>query len=115
MPRVPIESAPDRRNQAMVMSAFQYFLTYSGVKLPVRLVNPLSEAELANRNTYIRAQFGDGQRLMQFDKVVYGEVELTHRYHYHENGTLLSAEILMGDERRVVRFDEGPSGAAQES
>jgi Family of unknown function (DUF6156) len=45
--------------------------------------------------------------LRGFDKVVYGEVELAHRYEYHDNGALSSAAITMLDEDPVVlRFDE---------
>ena len=86
------------------MAAWRYFLTYSGVKLPLRLVNPLSENELANRNTYIRAQYDAADRLAVCEKLVYGEVELTHRYRYRENGTLHSAEIIIGDECAVREF-----------
>jgi len=38
--------------------------------------------------------------------VVYGEVELQHRYEYHDNGSLKQAEITEADESRVMRFDE---------
>ena len=45
--------------------------------------------------------------LTGFDKVVYGEVELAHRYEYHDNGALSRAEIVMLDEDAViVRFDD---------
>ena len=44
-----------------------------------------------------------------FDKIVYGEVELAHRYDYHANGRLSRAQITMLDEDPVIlRFD--PSG-----
>ena len=39
-------------------------------------------------------------------KAVYGEVELQHRYEYHDNGNLKQAEITEADESRVVCFDE---------
>ena len=46
-------------------------------------------------------------------KVVYGEVELTHRYSYCPNGTLQSAEITDADEEvRVLCFDSRGSRLA---
>jgi len=45
--------------------------------------------------------------LKGFDKVVYGEVELAHRYDYHDNGVIRRAEISGFDEEAVApRFDE---------
>ena len=86
---------------------WQYFVTYSGVKLPFRLVDPIGEEALANRNTYIRAGFDEAGRLTGFDKMVYGEVELSHRYLYHRNGVLRRAEIIMLDEDPVeLQFDD---------
>lgn len=86
--------------------SLRYFTTYTGVALPFRLVNPIEEAELANRNTFIRASFDESGALIAFDKIVYGEIELSHRYAYDENGTLVGAEIVMPEEEPVVlRFD----------
>ena len=51
----------------------RYFLSYSGVSLPLRLVSPLAASELQNRNTYFRAVYDDADRLVA--KLVYGEVE----------------------------------------
>lgn len=85
----------------------RYFVTYSGVKLPFRLVDPIDAEALSNRNTFIRATFEGPDTLIAFDKLVYGEVELSHRYAYHANGTLRRAEIVMLDEKPVVLdFDE---------
>lgn len=43
---------------------------------------------------------------MGFDKIVYGEVELAHRYVYHDSGVLSRAQIIMLDEAPVMlRFD----------
>jgi hypothetical protein len=84
-----------------------YFITYSGVALPFRLVEPLPADEIGNRNTYIRAWFNVAGKLTAFDKMVYGEVELAHRYAYHSNGALALAEIRMVDEDPVIMaFDE---------
>ena len=37
----------------------RYFLSYSGVSLPLRLVSPLAASELQNRNTYFRAVYDE--------------------------------------------------------
>lgn len=87
------------------MSGLRYFLTYGGVKLPLRLVTLLEESEPGHRNTYIRAHYDAEDRLIECEKLVYGEVELTHRYRYHANGVLRLAEILIDDERSVLEFD----------
>jgi hypothetical protein len=85
----------------------RYFVSYSGVKLPLNLVTAIPPEALANRNTFIRAYYGSTGMLRGFEKVVYGQVEVTHRYEYHRNGALRSAEITMLDEDPVVlHFDE---------
>ena len=84
----------------------RYFVSYTGVGLPLKLVNAISEEALSNRNTYIRAWFDDRGQLSGFQKLVYGEVELVHDYEYYDNGRLKKAEIMMLDEAPVVlRFD----------
>jgi hypothetical protein len=80
----------------------RFFVSYSGVKMPFNLVNAIAEESLSNRNTFIRAYFDKAGVLTGFDKVVYGEVELTHRYEYHDNGALRRAEVAMLDEDAVV-------------
>ena len=85
----------------------RFFTSYTGVKLPFNLVNAIAAEALSNRNTFIRAYFDDAGVLTGFDKVVYGEVELSHRYHYHGNGQLRRAEIVMLDEDpAALDFDE---------
>jgi hypothetical protein len=85
----------------------KYFVSYTGVSLPFNLVNPIDEAALSNRNTYIRAYFTESGVLAGFEKIVYGEVELAHRYEYHDNGVLKCAEISMLDEEALsLYFDE---------
>lgn len=84
----------------------RFFVSYSGVTLPFNLVNPITAETLSNRNTFIRAYFEAGV-LAGFEKMVYGEVELAHRYEYHDNGVLRRAEIVMLDEDAVILcFDE---------
>lgn len=84
----------------------RFFVTYSGVKLPFNLVSELQEQEVQNRNTYFRGYFDSKERLSGFDKLAYGEIELQHRYTYHDNGRLSSAEITDIDgEVTMVVFD----------
>lgn len=94
-------------------AACRHFVSYTGVGLPLRLVNPIEAAALSNRNTFIRAYFDGRDTLLGFDKLVYGEVELAHRYAYHPSGALRQAEIVMLDEDAVtLHFDESgtPTG-----
>ncbi len=87
----------------------RFFLTYTGVRLPFNLVTPLAPAEVENRNTYFKGWFA-GDRLLGFDKMVYGEVELAHRYTYRNDGSLAQAEIIdMDGESTVLEF--GPEGS----
>lgn len=93
----------------------RFFASYSGVKLPLKLVNPIGVDALSNRNTFIRAYFGPAGALKGFDKIVYGEVELAHRYDYHDSGALSRAQIRMLDEEPVtLRFDPAGRQISQE-
>jgi hypothetical protein len=83
----------------------RYFVSYTGVKLPVKMVNPLEEAALSNRNTYIVANFDDQDRLIFFEKMVYGEVEISHKYEYDGDGVIRRAEIFMDEETTEMLFD----------
>jgi hypothetical protein len=85
----------------------RYFVTYSGVKLPLKLCQPLEEAALSNRNTFFRAWYDALDRITGFQKMVYGEVELEHRYKYDENNALMMAEIIdVEGEVTVMNFDK---------
>lgn len=84
----------------------RFFVTYTGVKLPFKLVNELQPKEVENRNTYFCGDFDEQGRITGFDKLAYGEVELTHRYLYHHNGQLQSAEMTDIDgEVVMLTFD----------
>jgi hypothetical protein len=84
----------------------RFFVTYTGVKLPFRLVNQLEGSAVENRNTFFRGYFDAQDRITGFDKVAYGEVELTHCYAYHDNGRLKQAEITDIDgEVTMLNFD----------
>ncbi len=85
----------------------RYFSTYSGVKLPIKLSQELEESAIANRNTFFRGYFDAQARMTGFQKIVYGEVELQHRYEFHANGTLKQAEITnLEQETTLMQFDE---------
>ena len=84
----------------------RHFVTYTGVKLPFKLVNELQPSEVQNRNTYFKGYFDKRDRLTGFDKLAYGEIELMHRYEYHESGKLSVAEITDIDgEVTILAFD----------
>lgn len=83
----------------------RFFLTYSGINLPLNLVEPLDSID--HRNTYYRGYFDDQGRLTGCQKVVYNEVENQHLYEYHLNGKLKTAEITdADDEITVLNFDQ---------
>ncbi|MFA7350560.1 MAG: DUF6156 family protein [Methylotenera sp.] len=85
----------------------RYFVTYSGVKLPLKLSQPLGEDALSNRNTFFRAYFDDQERMTGVQKIVYGEVELEHRYAYYDNSTLKQAVVIDAEgEATMLYFDE---------
>ena len=73
--------------------ACRYFVSYSGVRLPLNLVQPLDPSGLSNRNTYFRAWYNPQGQLLACQKIVYGEIEMEHRYGYHADGRLRVACI----------------------
>lgn len=82
----------------------RYFVTYSGVKLPLKLVNELDEAGLNNRNTFYRGYFDTNDNLILCQKIVYGEVESEHKYTYGTDGSIQHARITEGDEVQEINF-----------
>ena len=90
-----------------ILGTCRYFLTYTGIKLPLTLLNELEPDQMGNRITFFRG-YHDGQgRLAGLQKMVYGEVEMEHRYQYDESGTLRRAEITdIEGEVTVLEFDE---------
>ena len=83
----------------------RYFLTYSGITLPLNLVSPLDSVD--HRNTYYRGYFDAEQRLTGCQKIVYNEVETQHLYGYHPNGKLKEAEITDADgDVTVLNFND---------
>lgn len=84
----------------------RYFTSYSGVKLPLKLVTEIPEQDMRNSNTYFLGCFDAQQRLRICRKVVYGEIEFEHRYDYYDNGVLKQALISEeDDETRTLNFD----------
>ena len=96
-------------NDMAALGICRYFLTYTGVELPFKLVTPLSDSDVENRNTYFRGYFDADERLLGFDKMVYGEIEMAHRYAYHPNGALKQVEVtdIDGD---IARLDFDAQG-----
>jgi YD repeat-containing protein len=85
----------------------RYYVSYSGVKLPLKLVNELQDSDRDNRNTYFRGVYDAEQRLVRCEKLVYGELELLHVYSYDDNGVLQEAEITDADgEITLLSFDD---------
>ncbi|WP_085314286.1 DUF6156 family protein [Derxia lacustris] len=87
--------------------ALRYFVTYTGVKLPLKLLDEMPETALNNRNTYFRGWFDADERVVKIEKAVYGAVELRHTYRYHPNGRVAHAVIeLADDQTTTMTFDE---------
>lgn len=82
----------------------RYFVSYSGIKLPLNLINEISEQGLHTRNTYFCGYFDANNRLIRCQKIVYGEVESEHIYDYQTDGTLKRAEIIEDNESRELHF-----------
>ncbi len=86
----------------------RYFSSYSGVKLPLKLVGEIAEEDMGNRNTYYQASFDQQNRLCVCRKIVYGENELQHLYSYYDSGILKQAIISESgdeDEVTILKFD----------
>jgi hypothetical protein len=98
-----------QNNEAHNEAECRYFLSYSGVRLPLKLLGPLEASELKNRNTYFRATYDAEGRIVSCEKLVYGEVELRHVYAYDAGGALARARIAMGED--VSEIDCGADGA----
>jgi uncharacterized protein DUF6156 len=82
----------------------RYFSTYSGIKLPIKLSQPLEEAAIANRNTYFIGYYDNANVMIGFQKMVYGELEMQHFYVFDVDGKLVQAEIT-NEEQEVTVLD----------
>jgi hypothetical protein len=89
-------------------SVRRYFVSYSGVRLPFRFVTELSAAETENRNTYYKVDFNEADQVIGFDKMVYGEMEISHRYSYYPSGVLQQADVTSHAENdtKVLPFPD---------
>lgn len=81
-----------------------FYTSYSGIKLPLKLVGEISQESMGNRNTYFEGHFDADGRLSICRKIVYGETEVEHRYSYHDNGHLKQAIIIEEDEQNILNF-----------
>ncbi len=52
------------------------------------------------------AHYDAEDRLVGFEKMVYGTVDLAHVYEWHANGRPKAARIAMGGEERLLAFDQ---------
>lgn len=81
------------------------YVSYSGVKLPLKLVSPIEGETLDGRITFFRGYYDDEDKLLKLEKVVYGEIEFEHRYEYYPDGRIKSAELIEPDETpRLMEF-----------
>jgi hypothetical protein len=85
-------------------TAPRYFLSYGSAKLPLKLVNEITEADLNYRNFYYLGIFNADGLLVHCQKIVYGEVESEHRYRYEDKGVLVWAEITEDEEVREIDY-----------
>lgn len=84
----------------------RHYVSYSGIKLPLKLITPLDDESLDKRITYFRGYYNAQEQLMVVEKVVYGEIEFEHRYDYYPDGRLKSAELREEDAApRVLQFE----------
>lgn len=84
----------------------RHYVTYSGVKLPLKLVSPIEDETLDGRITYIRAYYDKENKLVGLEKVVYDEVEFEHHYTYYPDGRIKSAVLIEPDQTpRAMSFD----------
>ena len=82
------------------------FTSYTGIKLPLKLVNELDNESLDRRITYFKGYFDEQDRLKILEKVVYGEIEFSHHYEYADNDVLSKAILIEEDALpRTLVFD----------
>ncbi|SER00705.1 hypothetical protein SAMN03080615_03561 [Amphritea atlantica] len=82
-----------------------FYLSYSGIKLPLKLVGPLELSEIENRNTFFASIEDDQGRVTEIAKVVYNEIELHHHYRYHDDDqSLVEAVITADGETHTIQY-----------
>ncbi len=83
----------------------RYFISYSGITLPLKLVNEIKD-DVEKRISYFIAYYSNNL-LLKIEKMVYGEIEFTHDYSYDDCGKISRAIITEEDEEpRTMIFDE---------
>ena len=97
---------PEQHIPTQSKGTSRYFVSYRGIKLPLKLVNEITEASLNNRNTYYRGYFNAQDKMLLCQKIVYGEVESEHQYQYYDNGILKSAQITEDDKIKKIHLNE---------
>jgi len=89
------------------MNYDQFYLSYTGVTLPLKMVSPIEREATENRNTWFGVCVDEAGRITLIHKRVYGELELSHRYEYDDAGRLRLAEIINVDQEGTrLGFDE---------
>ncbi len=85
----------------------RFFASFVGIGLPLRLISELGPSAIIHRNTYFIAYYDESGRQMRCDKIVYGDLILSHTYEYYASGSLKSASIRSDDDDGgVIFFDE---------
>lgn len=84
----------------------RYFTSYSGIKLPLKLVGEITDGDMNNRNTFYESHFNEQGQLCQCRKIIYGETELVHHYRYHDNGQLKQAIITAKDDVTTLNYSK---------
>lgn len=87
-------------------------LTYSGIKLPLKLVEPLEEDQIQNRNTYILGFYDDKNLLIGVRKMVYSAVEFEHLYRYDPTGQLVHVTIINAEGESTEVIPKGKTSGA---
>jgi hypothetical protein len=73
----------------------------------LRLVSEIEPSAIRHRNTFFVAYYDENEFLIGCDKMVCGDLIVSHSYEYYDSGALKSATLCWDDdERRTVFFDE---------
>lgn len=84
----------------------RYYISYTGVTLPLKLTNELDPDAMDNRITYFTGYYDENDLLLKIEKIVYSEVEFSHVYEYDENKMIIKAILIEEDEDpRTLIFD----------
>jgi len=71
------------------MPTLQYFRTFTGYSLPLKLVQPIPKEEaLASKDSVYVGYFDEVGRLVKIEKFLKHKLVFTHEYEFHVNGKL---------------------------